>query len=197
MRDLSSLHATMAAANKATQQCGKHGAQQAPPVSVSLSADTNASRNAVATQCVHQQQHQHSASEGGTSVGAGQGVKQEDTQPTLSLVSQCPGTSTGYKGDTDHFHHHHPSTASRSWYVQDADSSHPCQVSSHSFRASVQSFCAPSASSTSSPTSATPTSPTSTQPGQSFLTSGESFVNLGVSDLPSWSTTTQPTTSDI
>ncbi|KAI9452005.1 hypothetical protein BJY52DRAFT_1295518 [Lactarius psammicola] len=213
MRELSSLHATMAAANKATQQRGKRGAQQAPPVSVSLSADaiSDASGDVAATHRVHQQQHQHgvaSGGGGGTGVGgghnggggAGEGVKQEDTQPTLSLVSQRPGTSTGYEGDTDLFHHHHPSAASRSWYVQDADRSHPRQVSSHSFRDSVQSFRAPSAASptspasSTSPTSATPTSSPSTHqphPGQSFLAPGESFVELGVSDLPSssWSTT--------
>ncbi|KAH8992232.1 hypothetical protein EDB92DRAFT_1797371 [Lactarius akahatsu] len=170
MRELSSLHATMAAANKATQQRGKRGAQQAPPVSVSLSADSitgDASGDPASTHRVHQQQHQG---------GGGEGVKQEDTQPTLSLVSQRPGTSTGYEGDTDLFHHQHPSAASRSWYVQDADRSHPRQVSSHSFRDSVQSFRAPSAASPTSPTSstspisATPTSSPSTlqpHPGHS------------------------------
>ena len=214
MRELSSLHATMAAANKATQQRGKRGAQQAPPVSVSLSADTDASGDLSSNHRVHH--HSASVGGGGTGVGSGnhggggvgEGVKQEDTQPTLSLVSQRPGTSTGYEGDTDLFHHHHPSAASRSWYVQDADRSHPRQVSSHSFRDSVQSFRAPSAASpvsptsSTSPTSATPTSPPSTHaphPGQSFLASGESFVELGVSDLPSssWSATTRPATSDI
>jgi hypothetical protein len=213
MRELSSLHATMAAANKATQQRGKRGAQHAPPVSVSLSSDTisDASGDAPATHRVQQQQHQHGggsgAGVGGSNGGggAGEGVKQEDTQPTLSLVSQRPGTSTGYEGDTDLFHHHHPSAASRSWYVQDADRSHPRHVSSHSFRDSVQSFRAPSAASptsptsSTSPTSATPASPQSAHtphPGQSFLASGESFVELGVSDIPatSWSTTTR---SDI
>ncbi|KAH9018146.1 hypothetical protein EDB85DRAFT_2279434 [Lactarius pseudohatsudake] len=199
MRELSSLHATMAAANKATQQRGKRGAQQAPPVSVSLSGDSltgDASGDPASTHRVHQQQH--GGNNGGG--GAGEGVKQEDTQPTLSLVSQRPGTSTGYEGDTDLFHHQHPSAASRSWYVQDADRSHPRQVSSHSFRDSVQSFRAPSAASptspasSTSPISATPTSSPSTlqpHPGQSFLASGESFVELGVSDLQSssWSTT--------
>ncbi|KAI9436173.1 hypothetical protein H4582DRAFT_1816818, partial [Lactarius indigo] len=187
MRELSSLHATMAAANKATQQRGKRGAQQAPPVSVSLSADSitgDGSGDLASTHRVHQQQHQGG---GGTGVGGGnnggEGVKQEDTQPTLSLVSQRPGTSTGYEGDTDLFHHQHPSAASRSWYVQDADRSHPRQVNSHSFRDSVQSFRAPSAASPTSPTSsnspnsATPTSSPSTlqpHPGQSFLASGDS-----------------------
>jgi hypothetical protein len=204
MRELSSLHATMAAANKATQQRGKRGAQQAPPVSVSLSADSNPDSpgDATAPHRMQQQQHQHGGASGNNGGGgAGEGVKQEDTQPTLSLVSQRPGTSTGYEGDTDLFHHH-PSAASRSWYVQDADRSHHRQVNNHSFRGSIQSFRAPSpvspASST-SPTSATPTSPPSAHaphPGQSFLASGESFVELGVSDLPapSWSTTTR---SDI
>ncbi|KAH8980390.1 hypothetical protein EDB86DRAFT_2980423 [Lactarius hatsudake] len=206
MRELSSLHATMAAANKATQQRGKRGAQQAPPVSVSLSADSitgDASGDPASTHRVHQQQHQGGGGTGGGNNGgggAGEGVKQEDMQPTLSLVSQRPGTSTGYEGDTDLFHHQHPSAASRSWYVQDADRSHPRQVSSHSFRDSVQSFRAPSAASptspasSTSPISATPTSSPSTlqpHPGQSFLGSGESFVELGVSDLQSssWSTT--------
>ncbi|KAH9069306.1 hypothetical protein EDB83DRAFT_2551179 [Lactarius deliciosus] len=206
MRELSSLHATMAAANKATQQRGKRGAQQAPPVSVSLSADSitgDASGDPASTHRVHHQQHQGGGGIGGGhngGGGAGEGVKQEDTQPTLSLVSQRPGTSTGYEGDTDLFHHQHPSAASRSWYVQDADRSHPRQVSSHSFRDSVQSFRAPSAASptspasSTSPISATPTSsPSALQPhpGQSFLASGESFVELGVSDLQSssWSTT--------
>ncbi|KAF8261916.1 hypothetical protein EI94DRAFT_1833091 [Lactarius quietus] len=205
MRELSSLHATMAAANKATQQRGKRGAQQAPPVSVSLSTESlsDTSGDAPASHRVQQQQHQHGGggTGGGNNVGGGggEGVKQEDTQPTLSLVSQRPGTSTGYEGDTDLFHHHHSSAASRSWYVQDADRSHPRHVSSHSFRDSVQSFRAPSAASpaspasSTSPTSATPTSPPSAHtqhPGQSFLASGESFVELGVSDLPasSWST---------
>ena len=206
MRELSSLHATMAAANKATQQRGKRGAQQAPPVSVSLSSDTisDASGDSGTTHRVQQQQHQHGVASGGggngnnSGGGAGEGVKQEDTQPTLSLVSQRPGTSTGYEGDTDLFHHHHPSAASRSWYVQDADRSHLRQ--GHSFRDSVQSFRAHSAASpvspasSTSPTSATPTSPPSAHtphPGQSFLASGESFVELGVSDIPtsSWSTT--------
>ena len=204
MRELSSLHATMAAANKATQQRGKRGAQHAPPVSVSLSTDSNPDSSGDGTAPHRGQQQQHVApGGGGAGGGAGEGVKQEDTQPTLSLVSQRPGTSTGYEGDTDLFHHHHPSAASRSWYVQDADRSHPRQVNNHSFRDSVQSFRAPSAASpaspasSTSPTSATPTSPPSahaTHPGQSFLASGESFVELGVTDLPAWSTTNR---SDI
>ncbi|KAI0294680.1 hypothetical protein B0F90DRAFT_1639687, partial [Multifurca ochricompacta] len=157
MRELSSLHATMAAANKATQQRVKRGAQQPPPSSVSLLAVDTIS----------------------ASLGA---VKQEDIQPTLSPVSQRPGTSVGYEGDTDllnnHHHHHHSSTASRTWYSQHADRSHPRHVNNHSFRDQGQSFRAPPATSPSPPSSsiapptATPSSPPSTHlphPGQSFL----------------------------
>ncbi|KAI0277760.1 hypothetical protein BGY98DRAFT_1063456, partial [Russula aff. rugulosa BPL654] len=115
MRELSSLHATMAAANKATQHRGKRGAQ-------------------------------HSKPNGGG--GGPGGVKQEDMQPTLSLVAHRPGTSTGYEGETDLLYQpHHPSAPSRTWYVQDADRSHSRQASSHSFRDPGQSFRAPSAAS--------------------------------------------------
>jgi hypothetical protein len=72
------------------------------------------------------------------------GVKQEDMQPTLSLVAHRPGTSTGYEGETDLLYQpHHPSAPSRTWYVQDADRSHSRQASSHSFRDPGQSFRAP------------------------------------------------------
>ncbi|KAI0255193.1 hypothetical protein BJV78DRAFT_1178202, partial [Lactifluus subvellereus] len=213
MRDLSSLHATMAAANKATQQRGKRGAQQPPPVSVALSADSISDASADPTrahrlhhQQQQQQQQQQTAVAGTNNGGAGGGIKQEDMQPALSLVSHRPGTSTGYEGDTDILYHpHHPSTTSRTWYVQDADRSH----SRHSFRDPGQSFRAPSAASPSSPTSstgpstATPSSSPSAlppHPGQSFLASGESFVELGVSDLQSsssWSTTSRVPNSDV
>ena len=208
MRELSSLHATMAAANKATQQRGKRGAQHPQPVAVALSSDaiSDASGDATAAHHLHQQQqqqqHQQSTSGGSGGDGGGPGgVKQEDMQPALSLVAHRPGTSTGYEGETDLLYHpHHPSAPSRPWYVQDADRSHSRQASSHSFRAG-QSFRAPTAASPTSPTSSTAPSITtsssspSTQqphPGQSFLASGESFVELGVTDLPSassWSTT--------
>ncbi|KAF8464733.1 hypothetical protein DFH94DRAFT_640064, partial [Russula ochroleuca] len=135
MRELSSLHATMAAANKATQQRGKRGAQHPQP-----------------------QQHQQSTGgngSGGDGGGPG-GVKQEDMQPALSLVAHRPGTSTGYEGETDLLYHpHHPSASSRPWYVQDADRSHSRQATSHSFRDPGQSFRAPSGASPTSPTSST------------------------------------------
>ena len=212
MRDLSSLHATMAAANKANQQRGKRGAQHSQPLAVSLSSDTVSDASGDAHHLQHsqppqQQQHHHhhhqqtSSSEGGGGGGGPGGVKQEDMQPSLSLVSQRPGTSTGYEGETELLYNSHPS-APRTWYVQDADRSHPRQASSHSFRAHGQSFRAPSVASPTSPTSSTaPSAATSSSspsthqphPGQSFLASGESFVELGVPDLPpatSWSTTT-------
>src|ERR1019366_3136747 len=110
MRELSSLHATMAAANKATQQRGKRGAQHPQPVTVSLSSDTisEASGDASAAHHLHQQQQQQqqqqSTGGGGNGSGGGGGgpggVKQEDMQPGLSLVAHRPGTSTGYEGET-------------------------------------------------------------------------------------------------
>ena len=225
MRDLSSLHATMAAANKATQQRGKRGAQHSQPLAVSLSSDTVSDASGDAHHLQHQQQpqppqqhhqhqHQHQhhqqSSTGGGNGGGGAGpggVKQEDMQPSLSLVSQRPGTTSGYEGETDILYHH-PSAPSRTWYVQDADRSHSRQASSHSFRPG-QSFRAPSAASPTSPASSTPpsaatssSSPSTHQPhpGQSFLASGESFVELGVSDLPSatsWPTTTTTRPTDV
>src|SRR5258708_40011376 len=148
MRELSSLHATMAAANKATQQRGKRGAQHPQPVTVSLSSDTISDPSGDASaahhlpqqqqqqqqQQQHQHQHQQSAGGSGSSGGGGGpggggggagGVKQEDMQPTLSLMAHRPGTSTGYEGETNLLYdHHHPSAPSRTWYVQDADRSH-------------------------------------------------------------------------
>jgi hypothetical protein len=208
MRELSSLHATMAAANKATQQRGKRGAQHPQPVTVALSSDaiSDGSGDATATHHLHQQQQQqHQQSTGGNGSGGDGGgpggVKQEDMQPALSLVAHRPGTSTGYEGETDLLYHpHHPSASSRPWYVQDADRSHSRQATSHSFRDPGQSFRAPSGASPTSPTSSTAPSVTTSSsspsthqphPGQSFLASGEPFVELGVSDLPSassWST---------
>src|SRR6266850_5267523 len=210
MRELSSLHATMAAANKATQHRGKRGAQHPQPLTVSLSSDTVSDSPGDATGPHHlqqpqQQQHQPSSAGGGGNGGGGGpgGVKQEDVQPSLSLISHRPGTTTGYEGETDLLYHHphHPSAPSRTWYVQDADRSHSRQASSHSFRDPGQSFRAPPVASPTSPTSSTapsagtPSSSPSTHqphPGQSFLASGESFVELGVPDLPSthsWSAT--------
>jgi hypothetical protein len=137
------------------------------------------------------------------------GVKQEDMQPTLSLVAHRPGTSTGYEGETDLLYQaHHPSAPSRTWYVQDADRSHSRQASSHSFRDPGQSFRAPSAASPTSPTSSTAPSTTTSSsspstlqphPGQSFLASGESFVELGVTDLTSssWSTNNRASNPDV
>jgi len=116
MRELSSLHATMAAANKATQHRGKRGAQHSQAVAVSLSSDTisDASGDASTARHLHhqqqqqqqQQQHQQSAAGSGSGGGSGGGggpggVKQEDMQPSLSLVAHRPGTSTGYEGETD------------------------------------------------------------------------------------------------
>ncbi|KAH9958525.1 hypothetical protein BGW80DRAFT_1449429 [Lactifluus volemus] len=195
MRELSSLHATMAAANKASQHRGKRGAQQPPPVSVSLSTESISDPSAdPSTPHHHLHQQPQSVAPGPNSAGPGH-IKQEDMQPPLSLVSQRPGTSTGYEGDTDILYHpQHSSATSRTWYVQDQDRSHSRQATNHSFRDPGQSFRAPSAASPSSPASstapsaATPSSSPSThqpRPGQSFLASGESFVELGVADLQS------------
>ncbi|KAI9452675.1 hypothetical protein F5148DRAFT_499104 [Russula earlei] len=105
MRELSSLHATMAAANKATQQRGKRGTQHPQPVPVPLSSDPISDPSADPSAPHHlqqQQQRQHQQNPGGGGNGPGPGgVKQEDMQPALSLVPQRPGTSTGYEGDTD------------------------------------------------------------------------------------------------
>ncbi|KAI0261775.1 hypothetical protein BC834DRAFT_428757 [Gloeopeniophorella convolvens] len=207
MRDLSSLHATMAAANKATQHRGKRGAQLPPPVAVSLSADSISDSSAGGGPPANQHHHhQQNGSQGG-------GVKQEDIQSGLPLVSQRPGTSTGYEGDTDILYHHqqHQQHSSRSWYVppgQEVDRPHSRQVSSHSFRDPGQSFRAPSSASPTSPASATapsaaasissssPSSAHHNYPGQSFLASRESLVDFGVSDLPSpWSTTARATSA--
>ena len=113
MRELSSLHATMTAANEATQQRGKRGAQHSPPLAVSLSSDTVSDASGDTHHLQQQQQprppqqlhhhhhhHQQTSTGGvnGASLGGSGGVKQEDMQPSLSLVSRSPAPVLATKG---------------------------------------------------------------------------------------------------
>ncbi|KAI0313107.1 hypothetical protein OF83DRAFT_1066045, partial [Amylostereum chailletii] len=108
MRELTSLHASMAAANKATQQRGKRAQGSANPNSIS-------------------------PTDSHPDIGAS--VKQEDVHISLPL-HQRPGTSTGYEGDTDGLMYHPAPAGHRPWHIQTADIDRPNQrqVSSNSFR---------------------------------------------------------------
>ncbi|KAH0830136.1 hypothetical protein J3R83DRAFT_1483 [Lanmaoa asiatica] len=120
MRDLTSLHASMAAANKTGQSRGKRG--QAPLTVPSPVTTTNASQDPA----LHHLEH----------------VKEEDINPTSMPMHQRPGTSTGYEaGDSVMY--------GDSWNT-DVDPSNPRPPNNHSFRDSSQSFRVPPASNTSS-----------------------------------------------
>ncbi|ETW85008.1 hypothetical protein HETIRDRAFT_432044, partial [Heterobasidion irregulare TC 32-1] len=164
MRDLTSLHATMAAANKATQQRGKR------------STHPNPSNNDIDSQALQPDI-----------------VKQEDIQHPLPL-HQRPGTSTGYEGSgPDSNGLLYNSAAARSWHVQtnnvDRPNSRP--VNSHSFRDPTQSFRAPPAPSSAAPSASSAAASSAQQQQQqqqqqqtqSFLASGDAF-QFGVPDLP-------------
>ncbi|KAF9471921.1 hypothetical protein BDN70DRAFT_845001, partial [Pholiota conissans] len=121
MRDLTSLHATMAAANKINSSRG--AARRAlPPPSLSINNNnSNTSPN-----------------------GTLNLIKQEETT-TMPVFSQRPGTSTGYEGDMSGYGH------SPSWghhHQQQHQQQHPHDArrpsGQHSFRGDPhQSFLAP------------------------------------------------------
>ncbi|KAI0031637.1 hypothetical protein K488DRAFT_51682, partial [Vararia minispora EC-137] len=111
MRELTSLHASMAAANKATQQRGKRQASNGAAGAHSTPSPVDPTPSSL--------------------------VKQEEVAAQLSLSYQQhrPGTTAGYEagyGQPDLFHH--PGARSQ-WHVQTADIDRPNrQVSSYSFR---------------------------------------------------------------
>ncbi|KAG0701042.1 hypothetical protein DFH29DRAFT_928735 [Suillus ampliporus] len=127
MRELTSLHASMAAANKTGQPRGKRG--QAAVNAAAVLAATN-----------------HSISQDGSMHGLDQ-IKEEDLSASLHPMHQRPGTSTGYEGgdnmiygdgwnsdlDRARTHHHNNNNNNNN---------------NHSFRDSSQSFRVPPASST-------------------------------------------------
>ncbi|EIW85866.1 hypothetical protein CONPUDRAFT_118852, partial [Coniophora puteana RWD-64-598 SS2] len=145
MRDLTTLHASMAAANKSTQTRGKQRPNQSPTQSSMLPAS----------------HHSTTANEHGLR-GLDQ-VKEEDDMSSSSLpMHQRPGTSTGYEGGNDMMYQ-------SSWNTGDFDRgpghSHPRPPNNHSFRDSSQSFRVPPAS----------TSSTIGQQSQSFLPFSNTF----------------------
>lgn len=123
MRELTSLHASMAAANKTGQPRGKRG---------------QASVNAAAVLAASN----HSGSQDSSMHGLDQ-VKEEDLSASLHPMHQRPGTSTGYEGGDNMIY-------GDGW---NSDLDHrpinPRPANNHSFRDSSQSFRVPPASSTS------------------------------------------------
>ncbi|KAI5982819.1 hypothetical protein EDD15DRAFT_2319477 [Pisolithus albus] len=120
MRELTSLHASMAAANKAGQPRGKRNqtVNQAPVAATAAAAASSSSSSSSATQ--------HDP------------IKEEDFAPPLHYR---PGTSTGYEG-TDTLMY------TASWSTDAGrTSSHPRPPNNYSFRDSSQSFRVPPASS--------------------------------------------------
>lgn len=119
MRDLTSLHASMAAANKAGQPRGKRS--QAALNTSPSAASTNTSQDGI----MHHLDH----------------VKEEDINPVSIPMHQRPGTSTGYEaGDSVMY--------DDSWNT-DVSLSNPRPPNNHSFRDHSQSFRVPPASITS------------------------------------------------
>jgi hypothetical protein len=122
MRDLTSLHATMAAANKAGHsRGGRRSHVSATHTTSSLPSADSANGNGVSMNL----------------------VKQED----LPLpMHQRPGTSTGYEGD-----HNNIIYQGTTWHVQTSDMDRPTSrpTNNHSFRDPGQSFLAPSSSNSS------------------------------------------------
>lgn len=123
MRELTSLHASMAAANKTGQPRGKRG--QASVNAAAVLASSN-----------------HSGSQDNSMHGLDQ-VKEEDLSASLHPMHQRPGTSTGYEGGDNMIY-------GDGW---NSDLDHrplnPRPANNHSFRDSSQSFRVPPASSTS------------------------------------------------
>ncbi|TFY73675.1 hypothetical protein EWM64_g10337, partial [Hericium alpestre] len=159
MRDLTSLHASMAAANKATQTRGKRG--QATP------ASSNGGDSGLES-IVKQEDMQSSIpmhQRPGTSTGY------EGSGPDTNGLM------------------YHPNAAGRTWHVQTANVDRPNArpVNSHSFRDPSQSFRAPSAASTitSSAASSNASAPQLGQPTQSFLASRDPFELGLATDLSS------------
>ncbi|KAL4065060.1 hypothetical protein J3A83DRAFT_4100142 [Scleroderma citrinum] len=126
MRDLTSLHASMAAANKAGQSRSKRG-QAALNAAAVIAASSSVA--------AHQDNSMHAL----------ETVKEEDMVHTVPPIHYRPGTSTGYEG-TD--------TLMYSDWSADGGGGgthpHPRPANNHSFRDSSQSFRAPSTSATTS-----------------------------------------------
>ncbi|KAG2048956.1 hypothetical protein BDR06DRAFT_962071 [Suillus hirtellus] len=123
MRELTSLHASMAAANKTGQPRGKRG--QASVNAAAVLASSN-----------------HSGSQDSSMHGLDQ-VKEEDLSASLHPMHQRPGTSTGYEGGDNMIY-------GDGWNSDlDHRSGNPRPTNNHSFRDSSQSFRVPPASSTS------------------------------------------------
>ncbi|KAH7919802.1 hypothetical protein BV22DRAFT_1022358 [Leucogyrophana mollusca] len=118
MRELTSLHASMAAANKTGQPRGKRGGVAASAAAV-----------ITATHATMSQDHgMHSLEQ----------VKEEDISSVLPM-HQRPGTSTGYEGGDNMMYH------ADGWNT-DIDRGNPHPPNNHSFRDPGQSFRVPPAS---------------------------------------------------
>jgi C2H2 transcription facotor len=125
MRDLTSLHASMVAANKSTQPRGKRS-----QATTSSSAGSGSGSG--------------SGSPGSTLPTPNTVKQEEDAQ----AAHQRPGTSTGYEG-SDHTGILYQAPA---WHVQTSEMDRPISrpTNNHSFRDPGQSFLAPSTTTTSS-----------------------------------------------
>lgn len=128
MRELTSLHASMAAANKTGQTRGKRG--QAAVNAAAILAANN-----------------HGLSQDGSMHGLDQ-VKEEELSSSLLPMHQRPGTSTGYEGgDNMIYGDGWNSDLDRAGNLRPPNN-HSFRDSSQSFRDSSQSFRVPPASST-------------------------------------------------
>jgi hypothetical protein len=126
MRDLTSLHASMAAANKAGQSRGKRS-QMSSSSTISASS-TNGIHPAPNTSAVS------------TTTNKVNHVKEEDDAPSSLPVHQRPDTSTGYECNHDSVMYQPPTA----WHMQTPDLERPANrhPNSHSFRDPGQSFLA-------------------------------------------------------
>lgn len=128
MRELTSLHASMAAANKTGQIRGKRG--QAAISTAAILASNN-----------------HGLHQDGSMHGLDQ-VKEEESSSSLLPMHQRPGTSTGYEGgDNMIYDDGWNSDLDRAGNPRPPNN-HSFRDSSQSFRDSSQSFRVPTASST-------------------------------------------------
>jgi hypothetical protein len=125
MRDLTSLHATMAAANKAGQPRGKRS---------QASSSSNSSGSPVGNST------SNNANSNSNSASANHVKEEDDSQPVLP-VHHRPGTSTGYEGD----HNGIIYQTATNWHVQ-PEMNRNTSKPNHSFRDPGQSFLAPSSS---------------------------------------------------
>ncbi|KAH7906551.1 hypothetical protein BJ138DRAFT_982318, partial [Hygrophoropsis aurantiaca] len=119
MRELTSLHASMAAANKTGQPRGKRGGMTASAAAVIAATHTGINDHGL-----------HSLEQ----------VKEEDMPSSVLPMHQRPGTSTGYEGGDDMMYH------TDGWNTDMDRGNNPHPPNNHSFRDPGQSFRVPPAS---------------------------------------------------